>query len=388
LKKINTFLKNNFNKLVSYRRYFHQNPEVGYEEKNTSDFIKKILIDSNLQIFQNKKMKYGFYTELGPESKKILAIRSDIDALPIQDTKECEYSSKIKNTMHACGHDAHMTILIGLILFLKENETKLKGKLRFIFQPAEECSPGGAICMIKGGAIENVTNIIGYHLYPKLDAGQIAIKNNYISSTVSILNIELSCSGGHTSRPEESVDLILAASKLICKFNKNIKSLIKPNSPIVLVFGSIYGGNTFNVIPSLITLKGTLRYINQDLETKILTMLKNTCNDISLKYGAKIKIEIPYTSPSIYNDKDLTKLIISSAENTIGKTNIVKLDKPSMGGEDFAFYIKHIPGVYFRIGCFDGITTDLHSNFFDIDESCMKTGIKILSQAITEYKFS
>ena len=388
MKNINTFLNSNFEKLVSYRRHLHQNPEVGYEEKNTSNYLIKILKEHGLPIIQNSKMKFGFYTELGPDSKNTLAIRCDIDALPIQDTKSCEYSSNIKNKMHACGHDAHMTILLGLILFLKENENQLNGRLRFIFQPAEECSPGGALCMIDGGAIENVSNIIGYHLYPKLNAGEIAIKDEYISATVSVIDIELTCGGGHTSRPEETVDLVLTASKLICKLNEKIKSLISDSSPIVLVFGSINGGNTFNVIPSSISLKGTLRYTNGDLTENIVDTLENVVKNISSESGAEINLNIPYSSPGIFNDRNLTELIKKSSNEIIDESNLIQLEKASLGGEDFAFYLDHIPGVYFRIGCFDGKATDLHSNFFDIDESCIKTGIQVLSQAIKNYNFS
>ncbi|MAJ44001.1 MAG: hypothetical protein CMF96_04535 [Candidatus Marinimicrobia bacterium] len=387
MNKINKFLDTNFEKLVSYRRYLHQNPEVGYNEKNTSFYLKNLIKDFGLPIIQNHEMKFGFYTELGPDSKKILAIRSDIDALPIQDTKNCNYSSKVKNTMHACGHDAHMTILLGLISYLKENENILNGRLRFLFQPAEECSPGGALCMIEGGAIDNVTNIIGYHLYPKLNAGKIAIKDNYISATVSVIDIELTCGGGHTSRPEESVDIVLTASKLICKLQEDIKHLISDSSPIVLVFGSINGGNAFNVIPSSISLKGTLRYTDAKLSDKIIDIVNKAIKTISTESGAEIHFKIPYTSPGIFNDFNLTELINLSSNEIIGKQNVVKLDKASLGGEDFAFYLNHIPGAYFRIGCFDGIATDLHSNFFDIDESCIKTSIQVLSQTIKNYNF-
>ena len=388
MKKISDWFDLNFEQIISIRRHLHQNPEIGYEEKDTSAYLKKIITELGLKVQCNSEMKYGFYTEIGPFSGKTLAIRCDIDALPIQDIKKCEYASNVENKMHACGHDAHMSIMIGLIKYLKEIESSLKGRIRFIFQPAEECSPGGALSMIAGNAINNISDIIGYHLYPKLNAGKIAIKQGYISSTVSVIDISLSCKGGHTSRPEESVDLVLATSDLVCNINKKINKMADKESPIVFVFGSINGGKTFNVIPSNIKLKGTLRYTNSNLRDLITEKIKEAINEIESFYGAKIIFETSYSSPGIFNNKELTNLIIASGLKEIGNENVILLENPSLGGEDFAFYLEQISGVYFRIGCFDGKATDLHSNYFDIDENSIKTGITILSRTIQDYKYS
>jgi amidohydrolase len=387
VKNIDIFIKNNYRSLISLRRYLHQNPEVGYNEKKTSDYLINIIKSLDMVITQNTDMKFGFYTEIGPKSKNILALRCDLDALPIQDIKSCEYSSKKNNIMHACGHDAHMTILIGLIKYLKHNEANLNGRVRFIFQPAEECSPGGALCMIKGNALDNVSAIIGYHLFPKINAGKIAIKSEYISATVSVIEIELSCDGGHTARPEESVDLILASSILVKRLNEKLRLISTKDSPVLLVFGMINGGKTFNVIPSKVYMKGTLRYVNGDLKNNINKIINDEIRSVKMNTGAKIKFNIPYSSPGIYNDFNLTNLIHKSSKEVIGNSNILNLESASLGGEDFAFYLNYIPGVYFRIGCFDGVATDLHCNYFDIDESCIPIGIKILNQTIKNYNF-
>ncbi len=382
---IENWLIKNQNELIQLRRYLHKNPEIGYAEKETSAYLKNYLKSIDLQIIENKDMKFGFYTELGPLTDNILAIRCDLDALPIQDTKNCEYSSKKTKTMHACGHDAHMTILIGLIKFLKEHESQLTGRLRFIFQPAEECSPGGAISMIKGGAINNVTHIIGYHLYPMLNANQIAIKEGFITATVEVVEIELKCKGGHTSRPEETVDLVLASSMLVSEINNKLDQIKTNESPIVFVFGSVHGGDTFNVIPSNIKLKGTLRYVNSAHKETIHGSIKYAISEINKITGAQIEFSIPYTSPGIYNNKFLTQLIIDSGNSILDKNNTIILEKGSLGGEDFAFYLEKIPGAYFRIGCYDGNARDLHCNFFDINEDCIFTGIKILKNIILNY---
>jgi len=382
---LENWLKKNQNELIQLRRYLHKNPEIGYAEKETSAYLKNYLKSLELQIIENNDMKFGFYTELGPLTDNILAIRCDLDALPIQDKKNCEYSSKKTKTMHACGHDAHMTILIGLIKFLKEYESKLTGRIRFIFQPAEECSPGGAISMIKGGAINNVTHIIGYHLYPMLNSNQIAIKEGFITANVEVIEIELKCNGGHTSRPEESVDLVLATSMLVSEINKNLEQIKSDESPIVFVFGSINGGDTFNVIPSNIKLKGTLRYVNSAQKETIHDSINKAISEINNITGAEIEFSIPYSSPGIYNNKLLTQLIIDSGNSILEKNNTVILEKGSLGGEDFAFYLEKIPGAYFRIGCYDGHSRDLHCNYFDINEDCIFTGINILKSVILNY---
>jgi amidohydrolase len=381
----NNWLKKNQNELIQLRRYLHKNPEVGYAEKKTSLYLKNKIKALDLPVIENIEMGFGFYTELGPQANKILAIRCDLDALPIQDTKTCDYSSTNLKTMHACGHDAHITILFGLIKYLKEHEAQITGGLRFIFQPAEECSPGGAISMIKGGAINNVTNIIGYHLYPMLNTGQIAVKSGFITATVEVIEIDLICKGGHTSRPEKSVDLILAASNLICEINTNINQIKSNESPIVLVFGSINGGDTFNVIPSKIKLKGTLRYVNSDQKEAIHDTINNAILKINRLAGAVIKFSVPYSSPGIYNDNFLTQLIINSGNYILEKKNTIILESGSLGGEDFAFYLEKIPGAYFRIGCYDGHARDLHCDYFDIDEKCIFTGINILINTIINY---
>ncbi|MBC8197469.1 MAG: amidohydrolase [Candidatus Marinimicrobia bacterium] len=382
---LENWLKKNQNELIQLRRYLHENPEIGYAEKETSAYLKNYLKSLELQIIENNDMKFGFYTELGPLTDNILAIRCDLDALPIQDIKNCDYSSKKTKMMHACGHDAHMTILIGLIKLLKEHESKLTGRLRFIFQPAEECSPGGAISMIKGGAINNVTHIIGYHLYPMLNANQIAIKEGFITATVEVIEIELKCNGGHTSRPEESVDLVLATSMLVSEINKNLEQIKSDESPIVFVFGSINGGDTFNVIPSNIKLKGTLRYVNSAQKETIHGSINKAISEINNITGTEIEFSIPYSSPGIYNNKLLTQLIIDSGNSILEKNNTVILEKGSLGGEDFAFYLEKIPGAYFRIGCYDGHARDLHCNYFDINEDCIFTGINILKSVILNY---
>ena len=222
---LSSWLKENKDYLIGVRRHLHENPEVGYEEKNTASHLETLLQSWGYQINRTEQMGYGFTVEIPNGNGPILALRCDMDALPIQDLKKSSYSSKIHKRMHACGHDVHMTILMGLAKYLKEQHKALSGSIRLLFQPAEECSPGGSIGMIKGGAIDNVDHIIGYHVFPKLNAGSVAFKVGHMSANVGVMKIELKGSGGHTSRPEDSADLILIASKLVTDLNHTIQKL-------------------------------------------------------------------------------------------------------------------------------------------------------------------
>ena len=381
---INNWVLKNKDKLIKIRRHLHSYPEVGFKENNTSNYIQDILKKSSLSIKQNNSMQTGFYIEYGNTNSSILAIRCDLDALPIQDKKNISYSSRNDGVMHACGHDAHMTIATGLALWLKQSKIDIPGIIRIIYQPAEETAPGGAVEMIKGGVIKNVDHIIGYHVFPKLKANQIGIKFKYVSAAVEAHSFILKGRGGHTSRPEETDDLISIASNFISRINYELNK-IKENVPFVLTFGHIKSGYTYNVIPDNLLLRGTFRYLDPTIKDKVYRLIKIIINDIASQYKIDIIHEVPYSSPPIINEKNITQIIKDSAINVLGKNNVIDLDQPSMGGEDFSYYLTECPGSYFRIGSDDGKSNDIHTPMFDINEDCIFTGIKVLSQTIKKY---
>ena len=381
---INQWLSINKNKFIGLRRHLHSYPEVGFKEVKTSNHLQTILKEASYSITQNKYMQTGFCVDYGEENKSVLAIRCDLDGLPIEDKKDKEYSSKIRGAMHACGHDAHMTIATGTALYIKENNLDIPGKVRFIFQPAEETAPGGAVEMIKGGAIENVNHIIGYHVFPALDSNQIGLKNQYVSAAVEAHDFEFKGMGGHTSRPEETDDLIGIASEFIFTVNNELNK-IKNNLPFVLTFGNINSGYTYNVIPDVLSLKGTFRYLNIVDKDNVYQIINRIIDNVESKYKIKVFHKVPYASPPVINDNFLTDIINDSAISTLGHKNVINLEKPSMGGEDFSFYLELCPGSYFRIGSNDGKTKDLHTPDFDINEECIFTGIKVLVESIKKY---
>jgi len=381
-----SWISDNFKKLIDIRRWLHRNPEIGFDEHKTSEYLKKLLLDSGYTITQTPEMKTGFFCEYNSGSNgSLLAVRCDMDGLLVSEQSSKEYKSINKGVMHACGHDVHMTTVVGLAIMVSELKLNISGSIRFIFQPAEEQAPGGSIAMIDGGAIENVDYIIGGHVLPKMDAGKLGFKAGPMAAIVELIEISITGPGGHTSRPAETVDLIWAMSQLILSMEQSVRRSADQQQPVVLAFGKVVGGNTFNVLPDSIELKGTLRYLDSNLKDKLHSNIDKAISGVEQVTGAKIKWSVPYTSPGVFNDKSLTDLLVESSKKAIGSSSTIILEESSMGGEDFAYYLEHIPGSYYRIGCYDGCANDVHTPNFDVDESCISTAVLFLGQAIVDY---
>jgi amidohydrolase len=282
----------------------------------------------------------------------------------------------------------HLTNILGLATFMIESNINIPGKVRFLFQPAEEIAPGGAVVMIDAGAIEGVDHIIGGHVLPSLSPEKIGVRYGPIAAAVEQIDVTLNGPGGHTSRPAESVDLIWAQSHLVISLEESLKDHLNHRERVVLAFGCVEGGHTCNVLPDKIKMKGTLRYLNMELKNKITKIIDNTIHVVEQLTGAAITWSIPYATPGLINDDKCTELIINAGNNILGKENVVLMKESSMGGEDFAYYLEKIPGAYFRIGCSDGKSRDIHTNDFNLDEHCIATAIKVFSESISHYFFS
>ena len=380
------WINNNFKKLVDIRRWLHRNPEIGFNEHKTAEYLKEILSTSGYKITQTSKMKTGFFCEYNSGSNgDTLAVRCDMDGLLVSEQSSKDYKSVNSGVMHACGHDVHMTTVAGLAIMIKELKLDISGSIRFIFQPAEEQAPGGSIAMIEGGAIDNVSHIIGGHVLPKMNAGKLGFKKGPMAAIVELIDISITGPGGHTSRPAETVDLVWAMSQLILSIEQSVKRSTDQQEPVVLAFGKVSGGNTFNVLPDNIELKGTLRYLDSSLKDKLHESIDKAISGVEQVTGAKITWSVPYTSPGVFNDAELTDILTLSSISAIGGDNTIILEESSMGGEDFAYYLEHIPGSYYRIGCYDGCANDVHTPNFDVDESCISTAVLFLGQAVVDY---
>ena len=382
---LNSWLDDNIQKVVEIRRWLHQHPEVGFNEHETSKYCQKLMQEMGFEIHQTKPMQTGFYCDYGNGSGQTLAVRCDLDALPIHEVNTVNYCSKNSGVSHACGHDSHMANILGLATFITDTELKIPGRLRFLFQPAEEIAPGGAVVMIEGGAIEGVDHILGGHILPSLSPQKIGIRYGSMAAAVERIDICLKGPGGHTSRPIESVDLIWAQSHLVISLEESIKHHLDQYERVVLAFGQVQGGHTCNVLPDEINLQGTLRFLNADLKDKLHQIIDDTIQSVEKLTDAKIEWDIPHSSPGLTNDSACTDIVIKAAKSALGEENVEIMQDSSMGGEDFAYYLEKIPGAYFRIGCNDGKTRDIHTNDFNLDEQCMATAIKVFAESVSQY---
>ena len=382
---LNTWLEKNFERVIDIRRWLHQHPEVGFDEHETSQYCQKLMVDMGYEITQNEQMQTGFYCDYGTGDGPTLAVRCDLDALPIEEVNSIDYYSVNKGVSHACGHDSHMANILGLAAYIAEMKLEISGRLRFIFQPAEEIAPGGAVMMMEAGVIDGVDHIIGGHVLPTLSPEKIGIRYGAMAASVERLDILLQGPGGHTSRPAQSVDLIWAQSHLVISLEESIKHHLDQREPVVLAFGQVEGGRTCNVLPSEITLKGTLRYLNTELKEKLHQVIDDVIQSVERITDAEISWSIPHESPGLINDDMCTELIIEAGQSVLGPENVYMMKESSMGGEDFAYYLDQIPGAYFRIGCFDGKTKDIHTNNFNINEQCIATAIKVFAETVRRY---
>ena len=382
---IHNWLEKNLQYVIDIRRWLHQHPEVGFNEFETSNYCQKLMKEMGYSIIQNEEMQTGFYCDYGNDTGKTLAVRCDLDALPIEEVNTFDYRSINQGVSHACGHDSHMANILGLAAYISDTKPKFSGRLRFLFQPAEELAPGGAVVMIRAGALEGVDHIIGGHILPSLDPKKIGIRYGAMAAHVEKLFFCLKGPGGHTSRPAKSVDLIRAQSHLVISLEESIKHRLDQREPVVIAFGQVEGGHTCNVLPSEIQLHGTLRYLKSELQDELHKIIDDTVRSVELITNANIDWKIPHASPGLTNDDTCTELIINAANTILGSENVEIMKDSSMGGEDFAYFLEVIPGAYFRIGCFDGQTRDIHTNDFNIDEKCIKTAIKVFSEIVTRY---
>jgi amidohydrolase len=239
--------------------------------------------------------------------------------------------------------------------------------------------------MIKSGSIDGLDHLVGFHILPKLEPHKIGIRSGLMSAAVSLLEFKLKGPGGHTSRPQETVNLVSVAAQLISELEVSIQALDTPDSPVVMAFGQIMGGHTFNVIPDEVGLHGSVRYLDLHLKRKIKQRLGDSIKKIEDATGAKIELKIPYSIPAVDNDEKLTAIIEKGAVNALGEGNVIQMDRSSMGSDDFGFYMDKLPCSLFRIGSSNGKVTDLHVSDFDVDENCIRTGIQVLQSSILEY---
>ena len=370
------------NDVIELRHQLHEHPELSAHEKETTALLKALLEKAGLKVTTYKD-HYGLIAELIVDDKKpFVALRADIDALPIEEQSGAPYASRTPGIMHACGHDSHTAILLGSALAMMKVKSQLQNNVRFIFQPAEEITEGGSSQMIEDGALDNVKAIFGLHAYPYLNTGQIGYKYGVMLASADTFTIEVFGKSSHGARPHEGVDAILVTSMAVNSLNHIVSRQIDPLHPAVISLGTIEGGKAANIICDHVKLCGTVRTVNHDVRHSIPEMMEISLKGISRSMHANYNFEYEFGSPEVCNDNTMVDLLRATAEGIIGVENSVDLMDPVMGGEDFGRYLEIVPGAFFRLGTCNpdkGTCVSQHNARFDVDDDALVIGMKIMA---------
>lgn len=386
---INNRVESLKNDVINLRRYFHQYPEVGFKEFKTSTKIAELLKEWGLEV-QTGIAKTGVVGLLrGAKPGKTIGIRADIDALPIQEATNLEFQSKHDGVMHACGHDGHIAIALGAAKVLSEFKDEICGNIKFIFQPAEE-GPGGAEKMILDGVLENPTveAIIGLHIWPEIDSGSVGIKNGPIMAASDRFDIKISGVGGHGAVPHMAVDPIVAGAHIVTALQTLVSREVDPLDCAVISNCVFNSGTTFNVIPADANISGTVRTFNPKVREVIPQRMKKIIEGIGESMRCQCEFNYTYYYPATINNKDFTSFFEDISKGLLGDDKVFEIERPSMGGEDFSFYLQKIPGTFFFLGTKNSskdLTKSIHHPEYNIDEDILPIGVKLFCNTAIEF---
>lgn len=382
--KIKQEVKRQFNDIVGMRRHLHMYPELSFQEKLTSAYIKDQLEANGIK-YKSGYCKYGIVAEVKGRTKgKTIYLRGDMDALPIHEIRGRDYGSRHDGVMHACGHDVHTTCVLSAAIILNRLKDEIAGTVRFLFQPGEEKLPGGASIMIKEGAISNKggTVILGQHVHPPLESGKVGFHAGEYMASADELYIDIIGKGGHAALPQDCIDPVLASASVIQALHTVVSRYSNPLIPAVLSIGKINSeGGATNVIPNKVHMQGTLRTMDEDNRAAMHNQIKKIVKNTAAAYGAKARTLIKKGYPTLKNDPDLVHECVSFAQEYLGKNNVVMLPK-RMTAEDFAYYSQMMPSCFYRLGTGNtekGITSPVHTADFDIDEKALSVGVGLMA---------
>ncbi|PYS84474.1 MAG: amidohydrolase [Acidobacteria bacterium] len=380
--------------LVAQRRDFHMHPELSNREERTSRVVAERLRALGLTDIREGVGKYGVTALLvGSKPGPVVAVRADMDALPIQEVNDVPYKSLVAGVKHACGHDAHTTIELGVAEILSKMREEVHGTVKFIFQPAEEGAPageeGGAKLLIKEGALDNPRPqaIFGLHTEPNLQVGQIGYHVGPAMASSDTFTITVHGKAAHGAQPQNGVDSVVVAAQCVLAL-QNIRSRrIDPLEPLVITVGTVQGGTRFNVIAGEVKMTGTMRTLNGDVRERAVAMMRETLQNVTAAYGATYDLKFDDSNPVTYNEPSLVEETLPTIRRVAGTENAVAL-KPFMPSEDFSYYQKIVPGFFYYLGVGNrakGITAGWHTADFDIDEDSLVVGVKVMSNVLLDY---
>ncbi len=374
-------------RLIEIRRHLHAHPELSGQEHQTSAYIAGVLSSCGLNV-KEAVGKTGVVGELAGSGKdpRTLAIRTDMDALPIQEYSQLEFASVNPGIMHACGHDVHSTLGMGAAMVLSQLPESLPGNVRFLFQPAEEIAQG-AKWMVEDGVTEGINAIYGVHVFPSIPARRVGIRYGALTSAADELEITIQGESGHGARPHQAIDAIWIAAQEITDLQQAISRTQNPLHPIVLSIGQIEGGRAHNVIADRVKMIGTVRSLHPESHANLPQWITNIVEGVCQVYGAKCQVDYRRGVPSVHNDENLTQIIESATREAWGDQSVQILPEPSLGAEDFSVYLDGIPGCMFRLGVGhqDKTNYPLHHPKFAIDEDAILTGVVVMAYAAYKY---
>ena len=366
--------------LVAVRRHIHAHPEPSNSEFETAALVARELAVAGLSPRMLPKGN-GVLCDIGT-GDRVIAFRADLDALPLPDTKDVSYRSTVDKVTHACGHDVHTTILLGLGLALAqlEEQGELPGRVRLIFQPAEEAVPSGAPEVIAAGALKDVAGIFALHCYPQLPAGLVGVRSGPFTAAADTVEVRLSGPGGHTARPHLTADLVHALGRVIVDVPSLLDRKVDPRAGVSMVWGSVHAGEAFNAIPAEGYVRGTVRILNRDAWREAPEMITRLIRDVVASTGAEVHVRYNRGVPPVINDRMASAVIAGAAGAALGADRVVEAEI-SMGGEDFSFYLEQVPGAMIRLGTGtpgSDVRHDLHQSGFDVDERCIGYGVRVM----------
>ncbi|HEX4950778.1 MAG TPA: amidohydrolase [Blastocatellia bacterium] len=381
-------------KLIETRRYLHQHPELSNREEKTSQYIAEKLRSFGFDEVKTQVGKYGVVGLLkGAKPGGVVAVRADMDALPILETLDIPYKSQNPGVKHACGHDLHMTVQLGVAEILSKNRNLINGTIKFIFQPAEEGPPegedGGAKMMIAEGAMENPkpSAIFGLHVMPNIQVGQIGVNVGPAMASSDKFMLTVRGKKVHGAYPHDGIDTIVVAAEAVMALQTIRSRRINTQEPLVITIGSFQGGNRFNIIADEVKIEGTMRTLNEAVRTNAMAMMNQTLKGITSAYGASYELTWGRNNPVTYNDPKLVAATLPTMKRIIGEANITT-PLPQMGAEDFSLFQKVVPGFFYFLGVGNtakGITAMIHTPEFDADEEALVIGVKVMSNVLLDY---
>lgn len=383
---LHAFVEEREHELVTLRRDLHRHPELGDAERRTTALLVDRLREAGLHPVV-LPTGTGLVCDIGDTGPRV-ALRADIDALPLQDEKDVPYRSTVEGVCHACGHDVHTTALLGAALFLaREAERgRLPGGVRLIFQPAEEIIPGGADLIAPTAALDGVSRIFAVHCDPSLPVGKVGLRVGAITSSTDRLKVRLTGPGGHTSRPHMTADLVYALGSLVTQLPAALSRRVDPRSGMALVWGRVEAGRAANAIPDHGVVEGTLRCLDDEVWHSAPDLVKSLVESIAAPFGVGVDLEYHRGVPPVVNEATSVRMLESAATDALGSESVAPT-RQSLGGEDFSWYLDRVPGAMARLGTRApdaDIDLDLHRGTFDVDERSIGVGVRLL--AATAYR--